>query len=77
MTVAPNGPRALLAEELAQYWEKRRIPAQPAANVEEGLRLALAKAGGEPLLICGSLYLAGDIRPLVFQELERKKTKEN
>ena len=77
VTVAPNGPRALPAEELAQYWEKRRIPAQPAANVEEGLRLALAKAGGEPLLICGSLYLAGDIRPLVFQELERKKTKEN
>ena len=64
-TVAPNSPRAMSAADLAAVWERLRIPAQPAASVEEALHLALREGAERGVLVCGSLYLAGEARPLL------------
>ena len=64
-TVAPNSPRAMSASDLAAVWERLRIPAQPAASVEEALHLALREGAERGVLVCGSLYLAGEARPLL------------
>jgi dihydrofolate synthase/folylpolyglutamate synthase len=58
---APGNPRALPAEELAERAREAGIASgekiSAAASPEEALRLA-----GYPVLICGSLYLAGEVR---------------
>ena len=69
-TVAPDSPRAMSASDLAAVWERLRIPAQPAASVEEALHLALREGEERGVLVCGSLYLAGEARPLL-QRLKR------
>lgn len=63
VTVAPNSPRAMPARELAARWNLLGTPAEAACGDDEALRKAseLLKPGGA-VLICGSLYLAGDLR---------------
>ncbi len=70
-TAAPDSPRALSAADLAAEWEKRRIPAEPCASVEEALQKALAAGSGRGVLVCGSLYLAGEARPLLKKLLNQ------
>ena len=56
---APNNPRALPAAELAETAREAGYEnVTAAAGPEEALRLA-----EYPLLICGSFYLAGELRP--------------
>ena len=63
VTVAPNGPRAMSARELADRWNRLGASAEPAAEGEEALqRAAELLAPGGAVVICGSLYLAGDLR---------------
>ena len=63
VTVAPNGPRALPARELAARWNRLGTPAEAARGDDEALRRAAELLGpGGAVLICGSLYLAGDLR---------------
>ncbi|MCL2446780.1 MAG: bifunctional folylpolyglutamate synthase/dihydrofolate synthase [Oscillospiraceae bacterium] len=60
--VQPDNPRAISAEELAA--QARALgynDVQPAASLETALQTA-----EYPLLICGSFYLAGDARHLLF-----------
>ncbi|MCE2892744.1 MAG: hypothetical protein LW848_16670, partial [Hyphomonadaceae bacterium] len=48
--------------ELAELARAMGFDAQPADTPLEGLKLALAQTGGPArVLICGSLYLAGDV----------------
>ena len=70
-TVSPDSPRAMSAADLAAEWEKRRIPAEPAASLEEALRKALAEGAERGVLVCGSLYLAGEARPLLKKLLNQ------
>lgn len=58
-----DNPRALPPQKLAEYFSSF-------CNVElaENYREALALAEGSPLLVCGSLYLAADIRPMLLQK---------
>ncbi len=74
-TLTPESHRALPAAELAQVWEKCRIPAEAVSSPEEGVKLALQEAlkTKTGLLCCGSLYLAGELRPLLQKELEEMK----
>ena len=63
VTAAPNGPRAMDAKELAERWGRLGTPAEPAETGEAALdRAAELLAPGGAVLICGSLYLAGDLR---------------
>lgn len=63
VTVAPSGSRAMSAEELAGCWERLGTSAEPATGGAEALSRAaeLLQPDGA-VLICGSLYLAGDLR---------------
>ena len=70
-TLTPESYRALPAQELADAWESYKIPAEAVSSPEEAVELAFreameTKAG---VLCCGSLYLAGELRPLLQKKL--------
>lgn len=59
ITVTPSNPRSLTAEKLKEIAKKYCADVTAAKDISD----ALEKAGkSAELLICGSLYLAGDIR---------------
>ncbi len=63
VTVTPDTPRAMSAEEYAAHLNACGGQATPAATLAEGLALALEKAGPEGVVIAaGSLYFAGALR---------------
>jgi dihydrofolate synthase / folylpolyglutamate synthase len=63
ITTEPPSPRALPADALAQRWHQLGTCAEPAAGYDAALRMAdeRIKPGGA-VVICGSLYLAGELR---------------
>lgn len=61
MTVTPDSPRALSADELARYL-KGRVKKVTASKVDSDIiQRAVFSADGRPVVIFGSLYLAGEI----------------
>jgi dihydrofolate synthase/folylpolyglutamate synthase len=65
-TVASQQSAATPADALAEKVRNAGLPAEAAASVEDALRLAMDETGrsgeGMPrILICGSLYLAGEV----------------
>lgn len=70
VTLAPDNPRAMPAEELAALWRMHGVGAVPAQSVSEALERAFSLLQeGDALVICGSLYLAGEIRPRLLEIL--------
>lgn len=68
ITTEPDSPRAMSAAALAERWMRLGTPAEPAPNPGESLRMAeAARAPDGAILICGSLYLAGILRPRALQ----------
>ena len=63
VTVAPDSPRALSAEELAGVLSRFSKPVTPCASVAEAVDTAKELAG-EDGMVCasGSLYLVGSVR---------------
>ena len=62
ITVTPDNPRALTAQELARYLLSFGKPVFPCDTVADGVRLALEHAGKDGTVLCyGSLYLLGDV----------------
>lgn len=61
VTLAPHEPRALPAEALAEKARHYCGDVTAAGSVEEALRLAQV-GRGEALVICGSFYLAAELR---------------
>lgn len=73
ITLAPNSPRALDAQRLAEHFQETGIPAEPSADADAALAKGLSMLEEDgALLICGSLYLAGDIRPRILNLLHTK-----
>ena len=63
VTVTPDTPRAMSAEEYAMRLNKCGGQAVPAATLEAGLARALDLAGEDGVVIAaGSLYFAGGLR---------------
>ncbi len=63
VTVTPDTPRAMPAEEYAAHLNECGGHAVPAATLAEGLALALQKAGADGVVVAaGSLYFAGALR---------------
>ncbi|HQQ78269.1 MAG TPA: cyanophycin synthetase, partial [Thermoanaerobaculia bacterium] len=60
--VAPASPRAEGAESLAGRLGRPDL--EKAASVAEGLALLEAAGGSAPILVAGSLYLAGEVLTL-------------
>ena len=76
ITLTVNNPRTMLSEELAEICR---------GNFENVLSfhrdyigavkkaLSLAKKENATVMVCGSLYLAGDLRPILIDSLGNKK----
>lgn len=63
VTVTPDSPRALPAEELAASLRELGKPACPCAGITEGIETAIRLAGRDGLVCSvGSLYFAGTVR---------------
>lgn len=72
-TVTPNCPRALSAEEL-QKEARFHTDAEAADSVVDAIRKAVDYADENNLagvVVCGSLYLAAEARPLLLKEAEK------
>jgi len=66
ITCTPTSPRALPADELALAAAGLGIACRVASTIEQGVRWALEAAGPSDLvLVTGSLYLVGAVRPLL------------
>ena len=62
ITVTPDNPRALTAQELARYLASFGKPVTACDKVADGVRLAIDHAGKDGTVLCyGSLYLLGDV----------------
>lgn len=68
-TVPINNPRAMKSEEMAELSKDYFSNVTPCETVEEAFRKAFLKAKekGTHLCVCGSLYLAGEIRPYALE----------
>lgn len=65
------------AEDLAAYLRSEKQSATAANTVEEGIMLALQKAGKKGIVVCfGSLYLAGYIADS-FKDVYKKWSEDN
>ena len=61
ITVTPPNPRALSAEELAECLKGQVEKVYPSAVDGDLIKRAVEAANGRPIVIFGSLYLAGEI----------------
>ena len=66
VTLTPDSPRALPAQDLAEYLRRQGAQATPCGSVAEGLAAIMAQCGPEEVICaCGSLYMVGELRHLL------------
>lgn len=69
VTVKPENPRSMSARELAETAARFCPEAVPAESCREALDMAMDGLSPEDaLIVCGSFYLAGEIRPLLLEK---------
>lgn len=69
--IPPGNARAATGESLASLFEG--LPATLTENEEQAVELALCRLQSEEIVVvCGSLYLAGQLRPLLCSGLKKK-----
>jgi dihydrofolate synthase/folylpolyglutamate synthase len=70
IAVAPPSPRAMDAKSFADLWRRAGTDAEPAESTEKALQLAFSGLRPDKaLVVCGSLYLAGEARSLLLQRI--------
>ena len=71
IAVTPDNPRALAAQELAKTASRFCPHSQAAESCAQALDLAFADLRPEDaLIVCGSFYLAGEIRDMLAERLK-------
>lgn len=76
LTVAPSNPRAIDAQTLAEKVRARGKSATPLPSPEEAVNELFARLDQyEAAVICGSLYLAGDVRTILLNEIDKIRPK--
>ena len=66
ITITPDSPRAMSAEDLAEYLSGFGKKAVPCSSTAQALEKAMELAGEEDVVcVCGSLYTIGEIRHLL------------
>lgn len=74
ITVSPKNPRALPAEDLADRAREYCSQVFVEEDLSKAISLARNLAGEDgAVVICGSLYLAGEIRPLLLEDAFQEK----
>lgn len=67
VTVTPNNPRAMKAEQLKEILDVYGLPVTACATISEGVDEAVKQAGSQGVVCAmGSLYFSGDIREAVI-----------
>ena len=68
-TVSVDNPRALSSDKLAEKFEGKCNTVKCFDKPQDAFDKALseAKKDGSAVLVCGSLYLAGEIRPYILE----------
>ena len=63
ITVTPSNPRSMASEELLKIVKEFSVDGYFYNSPEEGVKAALSEIGSfDAMIVCGSLYLAGDVR---------------
>lgn len=72
-TVPINNPRAMSSRDMAKLCKEYFKNVTPCEDVEQGLKKAFKKAKEKHthICVCGSLYLAGEIRPYALKYVNR------
>ena len=66
VAITPDSPRAMPAQDLAEYMENQGVKAVSCETVQEGVDRAMEAAGPEgAVCVCGSLYIIGEARHLL------------
>lgn len=77
-TVSPNIARALPAEELTGWLQKNGIDAHSCRAPAEAATAAKAHLDSDSALFCcGSLYLASEMRPILYEHFGKKRPDPN
>ena len=75
ITVPVNNPRSMtsdaLAEKCSMHFNKVIKETNISIAFDKGYELA--KENNSSLIICGSLYLAGEIRPVILEKLSNQQ----
>ena len=73
VTTAPSNPRAIGAEDLRDMILRRGVGAQAKADPPDAVRLCFDLLDGfDALVVCGSLYLAGDVRNILIKTVDER-----
>ena len=73
-TLKPENPRSLSAEELAEEAAVWCRDSRPCADQAQALEEAKKLAGKDgAVIVCGSFYLAAEVRPLLLQVKEKQQ----
>ncbi|MBE6716409.1 MAG: bifunctional folylpolyglutamate synthase/dihydrofolate synthase [Ruminococcaceae bacterium] len=68
ITVRPSNPRSMAPDELAAIAESFFVKAVSCEAPSDGIRVAFAEISDfDALVVCGSLYLAGDVRKTLYE----------
>jgi dihydrofolate synthase/folylpolyglutamate synthase len=71
-TVTPDYPRAMAANKLAELARSHCANTSVGENTEETIRSLLSRLSGDDvLLVCGSLFLAAELRPILLELVEQ------
>lgn len=74
VAVTPHNPRALHAKDLCERARAMGMNAQYSGDIQDGVKTALRETDQNgALVICGSLYLAADVRKIVLEILNEKQ----
>lgn len=66
VTITPDNPRAMPAEQLGEYLRQFGKPVTVCNSAAEGVAAAIAHAGTDGVVLCyGSLYMLGDVKAAV------------
>lgn len=69
ITVTPDSPRALHAEELAHYLKQQGLEAESASDYTDALQRATEYVKGDSIICAfGSLYYIGEIRKIITKK---------
>ena len=73
ITVTVDNPRTLTASELAEICKDKFTTVVTADSAEDAVNRAIQTAEEKncAILVCGSLYLAGEIRPIFLEKLKK------
>ncbi len=70
VTLPVQNPRTIDPQALASLWQRAGVHAQAGQSPQQALALAVQLAGKDAaIIICGSLYLAGEMRPICAEVL--------